>query len=415
MSIEAILKNLLFSLVSGAVLYILTKCDLHLPEIWKRRKSSKIDVENAFWDKEKQENAAMYIPIYNRTQLEAVKGNVAGRYILMEDIDLSIGQDWKPIGDFISPFRGRFNGNGHIIKGAVGREEPIQGIFGYIGNEGVIYNLHVQDVDLKISGISGGIAADNSGTIVRCSVTGDIAGDVAGGLVGRNSGALIHCQTVCKVQGQDSAGGLTGSNEGLILACYTDECTVTAHKYAGGLIGESRFAGTVYGSYSAGVVAEGEIRAALVACNAGGIVSCYATAQGEAVFGLLGINEDYATVQAVVSPFAEGERWEEDAASGVDDGYCSLLGYEKRDDPEEDLYYDDLFVGVNLYSGMVNPPCSPYIIVSVDGITLENAPTVIADDEGVVRFVRDKYWTAGGIWNEVENGAPAIDWYYNGE
>lgn len=209
------LHKLLFSLVTSFLLYLFIEHKFYLPKIreYISRKvfgTSKPLQEKTFWEKEEEENISMYTPIYDRAGLEAIKENVAGRYILMEDIDLSGQKGWNSIGDFASPFRGRLNGNGHIIKGAKGEGDFVQAIFGYIGGEGVVYDLHVQDVKFQTSGVCGGIAVDNAGTIARCSVTGEVTGETAGGIAGHNSGALIHCQATCRVEGQESAGGVAG-------------------------------------------------------------------------------------------------------------------------------------------------------------------------------------------------------------
>lgn len=420
---DSFLHKVLFGLVTSLLVGGFIGLSSYFPDISKlfRRKRSKAaesDEEEIFWEKEKEENAAMYTPIYDRAGLEAIRDNLSGRYILMNDIDLSAGDSWNPIGDFISPFRGRFNGKGHTIKGATGKTEPIQGIFGYIGKEGVVYNLHVRDANFIISGLSGGMAADNAGMIVRCSVTGEIAGEMVGGIAGRNSGALIHCQATCRLEGQESAGGLTGINEGLIMACHADQCKIVAHPYAGGLVAKNFYGSAIYGSYSVGMSAEGRIRAALTACNESAIISCYATLPGEPEFGLFGINESYATIQSVVSPFVEGEEWEmEDTdevgtAKGTRDGYCSLLKHEAYYEDDGELFYHDLLIGVDLHSAI---PDYPSILATVEGITLKNAPTVISDDEGVIRFVRDRVWKAEGIWMGVDDGAPSINPDYDGE
>lgn len=420
---DSFLYKLLVRLGAGLLVCLFIEHNFYLPKIWKHisakgpKASKPVEEETFFWEKE--ESLDMYTPIYDRAGLEAMKDNLSGRYILMNDIDLSAGDGWNPIGDFISPFRGRFNGKGHTIKGATGKTEPIQGIFGYIGKEGVVYNLHVRDAIFIISGLSGGMAADNAGMIVRCSVTGEIGGEIAGGIVGRNSGALIHCQATCKVEGQESAGGLTGINEGLIMACHADECKVVAHTYAGGLVAKNFH--DIYGSYSTGMSAQGEFRGALAAYNESAVISCYATLPGEPEFGLFSINKNSVMTEALVSPFAEGEEWkmedtdEVSIAKGTADGYGSLLKYEAYYEDDGKPFYYDLFIEVKLYLPMPEPPYFPFIRATVKGIALDNAPTVISDDEGVIRFVRDRVWKAEGIWMGVDDGAPSINPDYDGE
>lgn len=414
------LHKVLFGLVTSLLVGGFIGLSSYFPDISKlfrrkRSKASESDEEEIFWEKEKGENAAMYTPIYDRAGLEAIRDNLSGRYILMNDIDLSAGDNWNPIGDFISPFRGRFNGKGHTIKGATGKTEPIQGIFGYIGKEGVVYNLHVRDANFIISGLSGGMAADNAGMIVRCSVTGEIAGEMVGGIAGHNSGAIVHCQATCTVEGKESAGGLVGINDGLIAACHADECEVAAGDRVGGLVGINSNGGAVFGSYSRSRSISGNISGGLIGDHQfAGVVSCYATLTDGAISGLLGLNECYG-VYACVSPFAAGEEEEDFYIYGSEEGYYPLTGYDENHEPFRDEYDSVLLIGVNLYSSMVPAPFSSSIVVDEYGIALDNAPTVISDDEGVIRFVRDRVWKAEGIWMGVDDGAPSINPDYDGE
>lgn len=56
-----------------------------------------------------------YVGIYTADDLDLIRENPDGNFILMADIDLG-GKEHTPIGDRLNPFEGRFNGNGHIIS-----------------------------------------------------------------------------------------------------------------------------------------------------------------------------------------------------------------------------------------------------------------------------------------------------------
>lgn len=88
---------------------------------------------------------------------DIINGNTAAassNYILSADIDLS-SKVWTPIGTKALPFTGKFNGNGHTIRGAASVEgaaagdEKYYGIFGKVGKTGsqtaMIYDLIVDD------------------------------------------------------------------------------------------------------------------------------------------------------------------------------------------------------------------------------------------------------------------------------
>ena len=56
-----------------------------------------------------------YVGIYNADDLELIRNDSDGNFILMADIDLG-GKEHTPIGDYLNPFDGKFNGNGHVIS-----------------------------------------------------------------------------------------------------------------------------------------------------------------------------------------------------------------------------------------------------------------------------------------------------------
>ncbi len=113
-----------------------------------------------------------YEVIYDANDLDGVRNNLNGKYVLANDINLS-GMDWTPIGTTASPFRGVFDGNGNTING------------------------------LKITSTSRtgiGVFGANNGTIRNVSVNGDITIDqqndlsYVGGIVGYNNGRVENCQ-----------------------------------------------------------------------------------------------------------------------------------------------------------------------------------------------------------------------------
>jgi hypothetical protein len=57
-----------------------------------------------------------YTGIYTAEDLDSVRNNLSGDYILMADIDLASFGEWTPIGDNQYPFNGFFNGNGYVVR-----------------------------------------------------------------------------------------------------------------------------------------------------------------------------------------------------------------------------------------------------------------------------------------------------------
>lgn len=111
---------------------------------------------------------------------------------LKEDIDLS-GKLWIPIGTEDNPFRGTFDGNGHIITGLRAMGNTYNGLFGVVQNA-TIQNLLVKggqvagyEKDSK-TGILVGLALGNI-TLEKVGVEdAHIAGPVISGIVGRIKG-----------------------------------------------------------------------------------------------------------------------------------------------------------------------------------------------------------------------------------
>jgi len=56
-----------------------------------------------------------YVGIYTAEDLDLIRNDPDGNFILMADIDLG-GKEHAPIGDHLNPFDGKFNGNGHVIS-----------------------------------------------------------------------------------------------------------------------------------------------------------------------------------------------------------------------------------------------------------------------------------------------------------
>ena len=56
-----------------------------------------------------------YVGIYTAADLNLIREDTDGNFILMADIDLG-GKEHTPIGDYLNPFDGKFNGNGHVIS-----------------------------------------------------------------------------------------------------------------------------------------------------------------------------------------------------------------------------------------------------------------------------------------------------------
>lgn len=143
--------------------------------------------------------------------------------------DLTITKVWRPIGTRDYPFRGTFQGNGHIISGlgAIAGTDGV-GLFGYVGEEGVIEEVgigtgHIKTMKNDECQYVGALVGRNNGTIRRCwnMATLEVNAIHVGGLVGQNSGTMEDCYNAGPIlKAIDYIGGLVGTNTGAIRYCY---------------------------------------------------------------------------------------------------------------------------------------------------------------------------------------------------
>ena len=237
------------------------------------------------------------------------------------------GAGWAPLGtsEFLSfgAFNTTFDGNDHVIANLFVRGADFAGLFGALGQPGVIRNLSLTGVDVVGVDFVGGLVGQNFGAVIASETTGQVTGDDgAGGLVGENDGTitrsrsfatLVHqsepfsCPTrlimicVTPLTNWPGIGGLAGVNEGSITASYATGAVVGGYP-AGGLVGYSD--GVIVSSYATGPVT-GSTVGGLVGRNGrnGRIYASYATGRvsgGLDVGGLVGtnanlINSSYAT------------------------------------------------------------------------------------------------------------------------
>lgn len=138
---------------------------------------------------------------------------LTSNYVLKNDIEVT-AEEWIPIGNYDTPFRGIFDGAGFTISGIV-----------------------CDDTDSYV-----GLFGKNSGTIKNLTVDGVISGNRAGILVGYNSGNIENCKTHGIVSEGEYIGGLVGeiTSGSLIKNCWSDATVTTTSSFAGGLIGAMR-------------------------------------------------------------------------------------------------------------------------------------------------------------------------------
>ena len=186
-------------------------------------------------------------------------------YILTNDINLTgyNSDNWTPIGTTATPFKGTFDGDGHLIEGLNAEGATPIGLFGVI-ESGTVENLGVKFGTLNsttprkpIGGIAGEIK-DNS-TIQNCYTAGgsiiaklqSFGTQTAGGIIGKGSqSSILNCYSTCNISLESTSavngGGIAGSGTNLIVSnCYTI-CKIKG--IHGGDAGGNAIAGGIIGS-----------------------------------------------------------------------------------------------------------------------------------------------------------------------
>jgi len=246
--------------------------------------------------------------VSNAQEMNDVRDDLDGDYVLTDDIDLSGTANFEPIGDFNDPFTGTFDGNGHSITGlTIDRTDEFDiGLFGGVGSGGSVKNVSVENVDVDGEQWVGGLVGFNQGDITDSYATGKVVADTrTGGLAGGNEGSITDSYARGEITSVDIAGGLVGRNVGDIRESHANVSVagfegVTARDM-GGLVGVN--IGTVRDSYARGEVIGDRFLGGLVGASDGDIIGSYATGEvvgSDDIGGLVGdlnFDESEATLR----------------------------------------------------------------------------------------------------------------------
>lgn len=189
-------------------------------------------------------------------------------------------QIWTPIGSFLNPFAGHFDGNYHSIDGTYFSGGNYVGLFGcttssacicnlymnqssgwgayFMGNicgfnEGRIENCQTLSCAITCAYVVGGIVGVNVGIVKDCVNQSYVCSGVAtGGVVGYNYGEVVNCSNHRNFDGNLGCGGIVGYNGGFDhIPCdhpeqryaFIDRCenhgSLNAESYAGGICGRN--------------------------------------------------------------------------------------------------------------------------------------------------------------------------------
>ena len=206
------------------------------------------------------ENSSALDLIDNVADLEEIRNNLSGSFVISGDIDLD-GQEWTPIGTEDKPFTGKVVvDNSHASSGITISNLKVTsgtyaGFFGVLGDGAYIKGINLNGVTISGVKYAGGIAGRNYGTIINCNINnGSISASVAaGGIVGYNNGEVIDSKahatssnkvTISRVSSDNDLGygAIAGANYGTLNGVQTlGNILVTSTTVAklGGIVGSN--------------------------------------------------------------------------------------------------------------------------------------------------------------------------------
>lgn len=245
-----------------------------------------------------------YTLIKTAADLDNIRNNLSGKYILMNDIDLSSYSNWVPIGNG-SAFTGELNGNGYVIRNMTINNTTEWQVGLFAGTDGAtISNLGIEnsyisseyhDSSQVMIGVLAGVAV--SSQISNCYTTGSIRSIVNGTLDNDIAGGLIGVTAMSNVQNSYSDVDISGS----------------PISGAGGLIGFGYAYDTITNCYASGNVYGNNVAGGLIsAAHAATISNCYATGRvtythstsvSSSIGGLIGDTPSGATDPTIINSY----------------------------------------------------------------------------------------------------------------
>jgi hypothetical protein len=245
--------------------------------------------------------------IRNWHDLNAIRNNLGGDYILMNNLDFTTagytelaspaanqGRGWEPIGTGpLSTYSGSFDGQGFEIRDLFidHPSDDYVGLVGDLNTGAIVKNVGVVNATVTGNSYVGGLVGCNYGTVINSYYNGTVTGSYkVGGLVGVSVSPISNSHFSGSVSGDSRVGGLLGDNHGTVINCYSN-AIVAGTEEVGGLTGYNY--NTVSQSYSTGNVTGNSYVGGLAGWNLDTVNNSYSNASVNGVSlvgGLVGSN-----------------------------------------------------------------------------------------------------------------------------
>ena len=211
----------------------------------------------------------------SQLKLLAANVNIGNQYAdnyFLQTADLVFDgseDNYNSVGDAEHSFLGKYNGNGKIISGInINNITTNVGLFGWLGNGGVVDNICLKNSTVTGRERVGGIVGWNrGGSVTNCRVESDVTvkGNRAsslfiGGIVGHfDGGAIDSCFSAATIGLSSSSGNNYGGIVGCLLSGSLSNCQVF-----GAAIHASSAAGAVVGKLNNGSLSQNYYNACTV-------------------------------------------------------------------------------------------------------------------------------------------------------
>ena len=168
------------------------------------------------------------------------------KFKVMNDIDMSSIENFTAIGNATAAyqFQGEFDGDNYAISNLkIDKNAIDQGLFGYVGSDGIIENVKLVDATVKGQRDVGGIVGENNGTVRNCMAIG-----------GTIENGYAHATANWAAAGGVVGWGRYGTIENCIADSVTVKSTFTADDETvkdvavGGVVGVKSFSSTLGGN-----------------------------------------------------------------------------------------------------------------------------------------------------------------------
>ena len=178
--------------------------------------------------------------------------------------DITLTENWTPVGTIDAPFNGIFEGNGKTISGLKVENTEYAAFIAYAGKDAVIKNLTLENVDIKSTKHAAGVVciASEGVTLENVTVSGTIvAASYAGGLLHNAANAVIkNCVNNATVSANRAGGIASWVTVNATIENVENNGNITGAVGASGIA--HGFAGSVKNATNNGVIISNNVEAA---------------------------------------------------------------------------------------------------------------------------------------------------------